>query len=82
MIDKCEILKEVIKIVEIDSLSELFKDKAIIKDNAIKKTFSKAKLKEKQNLKSEAYQYYNEIIIYGENSPFVALAEAALKTLS
>lgn len=82
MIDKCEILKEVIKIVEQESLSNLFADKAAIKENAIKKTFTKAKLKEKQNLKSEAYQYYNEILLYGENSPYVALAEAALKTLA
>lgn len=81
MVENCETLKEVIKILEQESLKEIFIEKTSIKENAIKETFVKAKLKEKQNLKSEAYRYYHEIIIYGDDSPYVALAEAALKTL-
>ena len=81
IITKCESLIEIIKTIEEESLSEVFTNKETIKEGALKKTFRKAQLKEKQQMKGEAGQLYKEIILYGGSSPFVALAEAALKTL-
>lgn len=78
---KCESLKEIVNILDVSELNELFKDKETIKENALQRTFEKAKMKEKQQLKSDAYVYYNQLLIYGENTKYAEMAEQALNTL-
>jgi Zn-dependent protease with chaperone function len=78
---KCESLKEIANILDVEDLKDLFADKDLIKENALQKTFEKAKLKEKQQLKGDAYVYYNELLLYGENTKYAEMAEEALKTL-
>lgn len=82
ILQKCESLKEIIKLLEQETLKDLFPNIDEIKEKALKKTFEKGKLKEKQNLKAEAYQLYNEILVYGRGTVYEELSESALKTLA